>query len=100
MNKLKTLLIIGMLSITSLSFASNVSNESNVADTSTMALASNVDYSAATSATTTPTKTDSTIPIPAVGILFAALLLGAGIFGRRKKKAKTNTVVDAFARTN
>ncbi|MFV1983336.1 MAG: LPXTG cell wall anchor domain-containing protein [Thiohalomonadales bacterium] len=99
MNKLKTLLIIGMLSITLVSFASNVS------DTSTMALASKVDYSATTSATTTTTTTtstkpSSTIPIPAVGILFAALLLGAGIFGRRKKKTKTNTIVDAFARTN
>ena len=41
----------------------------------------------------------SAVPVPAAGILFASALFGAGIFGRRKKKAKTS-VVGAFARAS
>ena len=39
----------------------------------------------------------SAVPVPAAGILFASALLGAGAFGRRKKKAQAS-VVGAFAR--
>lgn len=39
------------------------------------------------------------VPIPAAGILFASVLLGAGAFGRRKKKPKAS-VVGAFARAS
>ena len=41
----------------------------------------------------------SAVPVPAAGILFASALLGAGAFGRRKKKAKAS-VVGAFARAS
>lgn len=41
----------------------------------------------------------STVPVPAAGILFASALLGAGAFGRRKKKAQAS-VVGAFARAS
>ena len=41
----------------------------------------------------------SSVPVPAAGILFASALLGAGAFGRRKKKAQTS-VVGAFARAS
>ena len=41
----------------------------------------------------------SSVPVPAAGILFASALLGAGAFGRRKKKAQA-TVVGAFARVS
>ena len=40
------------------------------------------------------------VPVPAAGILFASALFGAGALGRRKKKAKTNAVVNAFARAS
>ena len=43
--------------------------------------------------------TVSAVPVPAAGILFASALLGAGAFGRRKKKAKAS-VVGAFARAS
>ena len=39
------------------------------------------------------------VPVPAAGILFASALLGAGAFGRRKKKAQAS-VVGAFARAS
>lgn len=40
----------------------------------------------------------SAVPVPAAGILFASALLGAGIFGRRKKKSATSVMVGAFTR--
>lgn len=40
----------------------------------------------------------SAVPVPAAGILFASALLGAGAFGRRKKKQAS--VVGAFARAS
>ena len=43
--------------------------------------------------------TVSSVPVPAAGILFASVLLGAGAFGRRKKKAQAS-VVGAFARAS
>lgn len=42
----------------------------------------------------------SAVPVPAAGILFASALLGAGLFGRRKKKAANNAIVGAFARAS
>lgn len=39
----------------------------------------------------------SAVPVPAAGILFASALLGAGAFGRRKKKT---SAVSAFARAS
>ena len=42
----------------------------------------------------------SAVPIPAAGILFASALLGAGVFGRRKKKSSTALMVGAFARAS
>jgi len=42
----------------------------------------------------------STVPVPAAGILFASALLGAGVFGRRKKKAAKSEMVGAFARVS
>lgn len=42
----------------------------------------------------------STVPIPAAGILFASALLGAGAFGRRKKKPSATVMVGAFARAS
>ena len=41
----------------------------------------------------------SAVPVPAAGILFASALFGAGVLGRRKKKAKAS-VVGAFARAS
>ena len=41
----------------------------------------------------------SAVPVPAAGILFASALFGAGVLGRRKKKAKVS-VVGAFARAS
>ncbi len=41
------------------------------------------------------------VPVPAAGILFASALLGAGAFGRRKRKsAKTTSMVGAFTRAS
>jgi len=40
----------------------------------------------------------SAVPVPAAGILFASALFGAGFIGRRKKKAASTTMTDAFAR--
>ena len=40
------------------------------------------------------------VPVPAAGILFASALLGAGAFGRRKKKSAKTSMVGAFARAS
>lgn len=40
------------------------------------------------------------VPVPAAGILFASALLGAGAFGRRKKKTAKNSMVVAFTRAS
>lgn len=40
------------------------------------------------------------VPVPAAGILFASALLGAGAFGRRKKKSAQNQMVGAFTRAS
>jgi len=42
----------------------------------------------------------STVPVPAAGILFASVLLGAGLYGRRKKKSTANMMVGAFTRAS
>lgn len=42
----------------------------------------------------------STVPVPAAGILFASALLGAGLYGRRKKKSSANLMVGAFTRAS
>ena len=42
----------------------------------------------------------STVPIPAAGILFASVLLGLGVFGRRKKKSANTLMVGAFTRAS
>ena len=42
----------------------------------------------------------SAVPVPAAGILFATALLGAGAFGRRKKKSAQNQMVGAFTRVS
>jgi len=42
----------------------------------------------------------SAVPVPAAGILFASALLGAGVFGRRKKKSAKTSMVGAFARAS
>ena len=42
----------------------------------------------------------SQVPVPAAGILFASALLGAGAFGRRKKKSAKTSMVGAFARAS
>ena len=40
------------------------------------------------------------VPVPAAGILFATALLGAGAFGRRKKKTTKTSMVGAFTRAS
>ena len=40
------------------------------------------------------------VPVPAAGILFASALLGAGAFGRRKKKSANTSMVGAFTRAS
>ncbi len=40
------------------------------------------------------------VPVPAAGILFASALLGAGAFGRRKKKSAKTSMVGAFTRAS
>ena len=42
----------------------------------------------------------SAVPVPAAGILFASALLGAGAFGRRKKKSAKTSMVGAFTRAS
>lgn len=42
----------------------------------------------------------SAVPVPAAGILFASALLGAGAFGRRKKKSLNASMVGAFTRAS
>lgn len=42
----------------------------------------------------------SAVPVPAAGILFASALLGAGAFGRRKKKSAKSSMVGAFTRAS
>lgn len=42
--------------------------------------------------------TVSAVPVPAAGILFASALFGAGLLGRRKKKASKSDMAGAFAR--
>ena len=45
-------------------------------------------------------KNISTVPVPVAGLLFASVLFGAGVFGRRKKKSKKTLIVGAFARSS
>lgn len=40
------------------------------------------------------------MPVAAVGILFATVLLVAGAFGRPKKKSKNSLMVGAFTRAS
>ena len=102
MKKISAILIVSLLGVSSICIAADeVTDIRVIKDQEQIVLASSasipVRFGSDLAAANAVEHTDAA-SVPATGIVFAAMLFGAGLLVRRKKKLKTNDMVGAFAR--